>query len=94
MIIVAGCLFIDPDQRATYLEQLADVMPMARAAAGCLDFVQVADPVEPNRIVVYERWTSDEDLHAFRRAASGVEGAPELLGAEVVKYRISGVESA
>lgn len=93
MIIVAGHLIIYPDQRTTYLERAADVVTAARAAVGCLEFVQVADPVEPDRIVVYERWESDEDLDAFRGAAGGIEDTPELLGAEVAKYRISGVES-
>lgn len=94
MIIVAGYLIVDPNQRVTYLERAADVVTAARAAKGCLEFIQVSDPVESDRIVVFERWESDEDLHAFRGAAEGVEGAPQLLGAEVVKYRISGVEPA
>lgn len=93
VIIISGHLLVDPAQRGSYLGATAGVAPQARAAAGCLEFVQVADPVEADRIVVYERWESDADLEAFRGAGASVEGTPELLGAEVAKYRISAVES-
>lgn len=96
MIIVAGYLEVDPDERAAYLATF-DVARQARAFPGCLDFGQFADPLEPARIVVYERWDSDEALLAFRESGSDDEGAdadpPALRGAEVAKYRISAVES-
>lgn len=94
MIIVAGHLLVEPDRRAAYLDSVADVAPSARAAAGCLDFVQAADPVEPDRIVIYERWESDDALLAFRSQGSDGEDddTPELRGAEVAKYQISAVE--
>ena len=97
MLIIAGHLRVDPTQRDRYLEATADVAPLARRAPGCLDFVQAADPVEPDRINVYERWESDEDLMAFRTSGGpddpDPEPAPDLLGADVRKYRISGVEA-
>jgi len=93
MIIIAGHLRVDADERAAYLSCVADVVPSARAAPGCLEFVQVADPVEPDRIVVFERWESDDALLAFRGQGQGVDDTPELLDADVSKYRISAVES-
>ena len=93
MIIIAGHLLVDPDDRAVYLETVASVVPAARAAAGCLEFVQVADPVDADRIVVYERWESDDAMSAFRGQGHGVDDTPELRGASVAKYRVSGVES-
>ena len=96
MIIVAGQLHLDPAQRDAYLEATAAVAVKARGSHGCLDFVQAADPIDPGRINVYERWASDADLEAFR--ASGPEGepddVPELGDAEVRRYRISAVEDA
>lgn len=95
MIIVAGSLFVAAAERARYLEVVAGVTAQARAAAGCLDFVQAADPVDPTRVNVYERWESDEAVLAFRGSGdSGAEHeAPELTGADVRKYRISAVEA-
>ena len=48
------------------MEAVADVAVQARRAPGCLDFVQAADPVEPARINIDERWASDEDLERLR----------------------------
>lgn len=95
MIIVAGWLRVAAAERERYLAAVADVARLARAAPGCLDFTQAADPLDAERITVYERWESDEDLLRFR--SSGDPDAPEpdlpaVLSAEVRKYRISAVE--
>ena len=95
MIIVVGRLHVAAADRAAYLAATADVAVLARAFPGCLDFVQAADPVDPTRINVYERWESDSDVEAFR--ISGDPDAPEvptpaIVDAEVRKYRISAVE--
>jgi quinol monooxygenase YgiN len=92
VIIIAGHLLLDPAERAAYLDAVAHVAPEARATSGCLDFVQVADPVEPDRIVIYERWESDQALLAFRDRGGDRLDTPELRGAEVAKYRISAIE--
>ena len=39
---------------------------MAQHAPGCLDFSQSPDPIETDRINIFERWESDEQLAAFR----------------------------
>ena len=94
MIIIAGTLTLAADDREGYLAAVADVAPSARQAPGCLDFVQVADPVDPERIVIYERWESDEDLERFRTSGAPDDQAevPPLQDADVRKYRIASVE--
>ena len=96
MIIVAGWLRVAPDDRERYLSAVADVAVQARGAAGCLDFVQAADPLDPERINIFERWGSDEDLQRFRTAGDPDAPEPDLpdvLSAEVRKYRIAAVEA-
>ncbi|GAA0950193.1 putative quinol monooxygenase [Virgisporangium aurantiacum] len=93
MIIIAGHITVDPTDRGRYLEAVADVAPQARAFAGCLDFVQAADPIEPGRINIYERWTDDEALHRFRESGGAGPDAPPIRAADVKKYRIAAVES-
>ena len=95
MIVVAGALRVAAGDRDRYLAAVAEVTAQARRAPGCLDFVQAPDPLDPERIVVLERWESDEDLHRFR--ASGgtddpLQGLPEILDADVRTYPISAVE--
>lgn len=92
MIIVAGALYVHADERDEYLRATSAVNEMARAARGCLDFVQAADPLDPERINVFERWDSDEALMRFRGNAAPELDAPSLTSADVHKYRISAVE--
>ena len=95
MIIIAGSLYCEPDGRDAYLAAVANVAGLARNAPGCLDFVQAADPIDPARINVYERWESDADVEAFRTSADTSEPVaepPALTGADVRKYRIAAVE--
>jgi hypothetical protein len=49
--------------------------------------------VESDRIVIYERLESDEDLMAYRGQGRAADDTPELRGASVSTYRISAVES-
>lgn len=95
MIIVAGHLRVAADARDAYLAAVSDVARLARRADGCLDFVQAPDPLDAERINIFERWESDADLERFR--TSGDPDAPEpdlpdVLSAEVRKYRIASVE--
>ena len=95
MIVVAGSLRVQAGDRDAYLAAVADVTAEARRAPGCLDFVQAPDPLDPERIVVLERWESDEDLHRFRASGDAddpLQGLPDILDADVRKYRISAVE--
>ena len=96
MIIIAGTLTVAAEDRDRYLAAVADVAPAARRAPGCLDFVQAADPVDPERIIVFERWSSDEDVERFRTSGgpdAPPEETPPLRGADVQKYRIASVEA-
>ncbi|MEW2591100.1 antibiotic biosynthesis monooxygenase family protein [Micromonospora aurantiaca] len=93
MLIVAGTLYVDPARRGAYLASCEAAVRAARAAPGCVDFAVSADLVEPGRINVYERWESDEQLLAFRGSGPEAEQVTEILGAEVHKFRIAGVEA-
>jgi quinol monooxygenase YgiN len=93
VIIVAGALHVDPADRDRYLAAVADVTAQARTAPGCWDFVQAAEPLDPGRITIYERWESDEDLMRFRTSGGPELDLPPVLSAEIHKYRIAGVEA-
>lgn len=98
MIIIAGALHVDPQERSAYLEATFDVAGLARAFPGCADFVQAADPIDPSRINVYERWENDADVAAFRASgppetADEAKALPEIVSADVRRFRISSVEA-
>ena len=92
MIIIAGSLRVAADDRSRYLVAVADVALLARQAEGCLDFVQAADPLDPERIHIFERWATDEDVERFRTSGGPELDLPPLLSGDVHKYRIAAVE--
>jgi quinol monooxygenase YgiN len=92
MLIIAGSLILDPAHRAAFLAANADVVSQARHATGCLDFVQAADPLDPGRINVFERWETEDDLLAFRGAGQPASDSPPIQSADVKRYVISAVE--
>jgi quinol monooxygenase YgiN len=94
MIIIAGTLRVNPTDRVLYLELASAATALARSTPGCLDFAQSPDPLEPDRINIFERWESDDELEAFRNLPDDGVQTPPILGAEVHRYRISIIEPA
>ncbi len=94
MLIIAGTLTVDAEERERYLAGVEGVALLARRAQGCFDFVQAPDRFDPTRINIYERWASDEDLANFRTSGGPSDTAelPEIKAADVAKYRIASVE--
>jgi quinol monooxygenase YgiN len=92
MLVIAGHLVVDHSDRDRYVADCAVAVEAARRAPGCLDFALTADPLDPGRVNVYERWETDEDLASFRGSGPDAGTAARILGADVRKYRISAVE--
>lgn len=91
MVIVAGHLVVDIEQRQSYLDGCADVVRQARKAPGCLDFAISADLLEPGRINIVERWESQEAVEAFRAGGMDAEQSAQILQASVAEYDIAAV---
>ncbi len=89
MIIVAGPVYVDPIEREAYLDGCVEVVRMAREADGCLDFHLAADPLEPGRINVFERWESVATVEAFRGSGPSDDQQATILDAAVVQYEIA-----
>src|SRR5207247_1713674 len=62
--------------REAFLASSRGAVIEARRAAGCRDFVVAADPIDPDRVNVYEEWDSDTQLEAFRGAGPGAGTDP------------------
>lgn len=92
MIIIAGQLYVDTADRDRYVADCVAVVQQARSAPGCLDFAITGDPIEPERINVYERWDSDAQLEKFRGSGPDAEQTAQIRDAQVRKYRISATE--
>lgn len=89
MIIVAGALYVDAAERDAYLRECRDAITAARSAEGCIDFHLAADPIEPDRINVYEAWESVEAVEAFRGSGPSSEQTAAIRDARVFQHQIA-----
>ena len=93
MVIVAGYIVVDPQQRDSYLADCVNVVEQARRAPGCLDFAIAADLVDAGRIVIFERWESQAAVEAFRGSGPSDEQSAAILTASVAEYDVAGARS-
>jgi quinol monooxygenase YgiN len=89
VLIVTGNIHVDPTERDAFVAESLPAVIAARKAPGCFDFVVAADPVEPGRVNVYERWRSEEALLAFRDKGPSAEMNAVIRHADVQRYEIA-----
>src|SRR5262249_499240 len=83
MIIVSGYLVVDAAERAGYLAACEVVIREARQVQGCHAFHLSPDPLEPDRINVFEQWESCEAVEAFRGSGPSDEQQSVIRDAEM-----------
>ena len=91
MVIVAGHITVEPQQREAYLAGCVSVVEQARRAAGCLDIAITADSVDPSRVNIFERWESQAALDTARANAPGFEQAEAMFSVSVADYDVADV---
>jgi len=91
MVIVAGHVTVDPEQRESYLAGSMSVVENARQADGCLDFAITADLLDPGRVNLFERWESQEAVKTFRRKGPRNKQRAARLSVSVAEYDIADV---
>jgi quinol monooxygenase YgiN len=89
MIIVSGRIYVTPGRRDAFVATSRDAVVEARRAPGCLDFVVAADPVEPNRVNVYEQWETEAELEAFRGEGPDSDLGSDIVSADVSRHQVS-----
>jgi quinol monooxygenase YgiN len=97
VLIVSGSFEVDPAQRDAFIAVRHKAMTNSRGEAGCYDYVFSADPIDPARVCLYERWESQEHLDAhlvaFRGAQREGDAGPAPVGMSVKVYDIAGERS-
>lgn len=88
MIIVAGPIFVTPGRRDAFVASSIEAVAAAREAPGCLDFVVAADPLDADRVNVFERWSTVAALEAFRGEGPGDDLSADIVSAEVAEYEL------
>ena len=77
MLIVAGHFDVDPAERDEFLAGRVDSIRSTRSEGGCLEYVMSADPVDPTRVMLFERWA---DQVAFDAHMAVIQSAPRPSG--------------
>jgi quinol monooxygenase YgiN len=89
MIIVSGKIYVRPGARQAFLLTSTEAVAQARRFPGCRDFVVAADPLEPDRVNVYEEWESEEALLAFRGDGPEADLGASILRADVFRHVVA-----
>lgn len=89
MIIIAGRIHITPGRRDAFLSSSYAAIVNARSAPGCRDFVVAADPIEPDRVNIYEEWDTEPELAAFRGTGPSQELTDDIVHADISRHRVA-----
>ncbi|MFZ0170207.1 MAG: putative quinol monooxygenase [Acidimicrobiales bacterium] len=97
MIIVGGTFEVEPHERDRFLAEHHDMMRRSRAEAGCLEYTFSADPLDPSRVLLFERWESEEVLDAHLSALRARPRSPDAevspKTASITLYDVTGERS-
>jgi quinol monooxygenase YgiN len=94
MLIVAGHFEVDPADRDAFIAGREESMRRSRAEEGCIVYAMTADPLEPGRVLLFERWESKEALGKHleaMRSGPRPSGEIKVLGAEILQYTVADV---
>jgi len=69
MIIIAGYSRTKSEKRDAAVEAFTAMVERARKHDGCLDLSISSDPVDPERINVFECWRDQQSWNAWRKVA-------------------------
>lgn len=93
MLIVAGHFVVDPADQEAFVAGRVEAMQATRAEGGCLEYVMAADPVDPTRVILFERWADQAsfDAHMALLAEGGSKATgPAPKGFDVKIYDVAG----
>ena len=93
MVIVGGTFDLDPERRDQFLASRVEMMHQSRAEPGCLEYTFAPDPLDPRRVVLFERWEDQAALDAhlvIRRASPPPPNDVSPSSAAITIYDVSG----
>lgn len=93
VVIVQGVFSFDPNERDRFVEMSIEGMRASREEEGCLEYVFAVDPLDPERVILSERWESMDHLqqHLARpRSAAPESGArPSPRNVEITLFEVA-----
>jgi quinol monooxygenase YgiN len=92
MIVVTGVFMVEPADRDAFLEAAKEGMRRSRAEDGCQEYVLAADPLEPGRVVLSERWRDRAALDAHIAGLTGGGGGPRPTSTSIDIHEVASTE--
>jgi quinol monooxygenase YgiN len=93
VVIVQGVFSVDPNERDRFVETSVEAMRASRQEEGCLEYVIAADPLDPERAVLSERWESMHHLQQHfaqqKTAARGASTRPVPRNVEITLFEVA-----
>jgi quinol monooxygenase YgiN len=93
IVIVQGVFLVDPTERDRFVQTSVEAMRSSRQEKGCLEYVIAADPLDPERAVLSERWESmdhlQEHLAQQQNAPQGVDSGPVPRSVEITVFEVA-----
>lgn len=89
MIVVAGHIVTKPGRRDDFVAASREAMIAARSAPGCRDFVVTADPLEADRVHIFEAWDDETTLTDFRGSGPDSNLMHMVKRADVGTFNVS-----
>ncbi len=95
MLIVAGHFVLDAAERDEFVASKVESMTATRTEPGCLEYVMSADPVDPTRVMLFERWADQASFDGHMEVIKSAprRPGPEPKGMSIEIYDISGTRS-
>lgn len=92
-VILQGVFSLDPNERERFVETSVEAMRSSRQEEGCLEYVIAADPADPERAVLSERWESMDHLEQHlakpRATPPGGDTRPVPRSVEITVFEVA-----
>jgi quinol monooxygenase YgiN len=88
VLIIAGKMYVNPMERAEFIEAHRKVVEEARGAPGCVDLAISPDPWDESRVNMHEQWASAEAFEAWRAVSPVPTAQVDILGGDVRKQEV------
>jgi quinol monooxygenase YgiN len=92
MLLVTGVFTFEPSDREAFLTAAVAGMEKSRAEDGCEEYVMAADPVDPSRVVLSERWRDRAALDVHLAGLGGGGGGPAPTSMSIEIHEVASTE--
>ena len=92
MVIVGGRFEVNPQERDAFLAERHEIMRTSRGEDGCLEYTFAADPLEADRVILFERWESQAALDAHLAALAATRTV-QPRSASIMLYEVASERS-